>query len=67
MVFNILEKGGLATNDDHYDLYKNLPENDHGRDGRFLKKIVAELEKGQKCTLQTAIYDHLRPLVQNFA
>ena len=35
--------GGPATNDDRYDLYKISPENDHGRDDRFLTKILAEL------------------------
>ena len=36
------------------------PEYDHGRDGRFLTKILAELKK----VIQMF---YLRPLVQNFA
>ena len=37
---------GPATSDDHNnDLYKISPENDHGRDGHLLTKILANLKK----------------------
>ena len=36
--------GGPATNEDHYDFYKILSDNDHGRDGSILTKILAELK-----------------------
>ena len=45
-------------------LYKILPENYYGRDGRFRTKILAKLKKVKKVYLKN---DHLRPLVQNVA
>ena len=51
---NIVGGGGPATNT---DLYKILPENDHGR---FLTKILAELKKvTQVNTLKTTMFDYL--------
>ena len=45
-----------ATNDDHYDLYRNSPENDYCRDGRFLTNFLAELKKVTGLKKMTEVY-----------